>query len=81
LACLQTFGYRFGALILLFRNKFAPGANVGRLKVADVVRDTGLSRRAVDAPYQGAAVRVDLKTIDTLFLYLEVGIEELFEVT
>lgn len=50
-----------------------------RLKVSDVVRDTGLARGTVDGLYQGTATRVDLKTVETLCRYLGVGVAEMFE--
>lgn len=50
-----------------------------RLKITDVVRDTGLSRGTVTRLYHETATRIDLESIDMLCKYLGCRIEELFE--
>jgi putative transcriptional regulator len=50
-----------------------------KMKVADVVRETGLSRNTVTLLYKETAQKVDLEAIDKLCILFECGIGELFE--
>lgn len=49
-----------------------------RLKISDVVRDTGINRNTITRLYHDTASRVELEVIEQLCLYLGIGIEELF---
>jgi putative transcriptional regulator len=50
-----------------------------KMKVADVVRKTGLSRNTVTLLYKETAQKVDLEAIDKLCILFECGVGELFE--
>jgi len=52
-----------------------------RLKIADVVRDTGISRTALTRLYHEKVERLDLETLETLCRYLDVGVADLLELT
>nr|WP_133408561.1 helix-turn-helix transcriptional regulator [Parashewanella tropica] len=51
-----------------------------RLKVSDVARDTNINRGTITRLYNETATRVELEVIETLCLYLNVEIGELFEI-
>ncbi|WP_233079385.1 helix-turn-helix domain-containing protein [Rheinheimera soli] len=51
-----------------------------RLKVADVVKDTGINRGTLDRIYNESASRVELEVIEQLCRYLNVTVGELYEV-
>jgi putative transcriptional regulator len=44
-----------------------------RLKISDVVRDTGINRSTVNRLYHETTTRVDYDTLETLCKYLECG--------
>ncbi len=50
-----------------------------RLKIADVVRDTGLNRGTITRMYHETAQRIDLGVVDTLCAYFCCDISELYE--
>jgi putative transcriptional regulator len=50
-----------------------------KLKIADVVRDTGINRGTITRLYHETATRIDLEVIDALCGYLGCEIEDLFE--
>lgn len=50
-----------------------------KLKVADVSRDTGLSRATVTLLYNETAARVDLEAVEKLCRYFGCQIGDLFE--
>ena len=50
-----------------------------RLKVADAVRATGVSKTTLHKIYNVQSSRIDFDTIDKLCEYLEVGVGDLFE--
>lgn len=50
-----------------------------RLKIVDVVRDTGLSRGTVTRLYHETATRVDLEGINSLCRYLGCEVGELLK--
>ena len=50
-----------------------------RLKVADAVRATGVSKTTLHKIYNDQSSRIDFDTIDKLCEYLGVGVGELFE--
>ena len=50
-----------------------------RLRIADVMRDTGVNRGTITRLYHERAERVDLDSIEKLCRYLECGIADLFE--
>ncbi len=52
-----------------------------RLKIADVCRDTGLSRTTVSRLYHEDVIKLDLETLEILCNYLDVDIAELLEIT
>ena len=51
-----------------------------RLKIADIERDTGLSRTTLTRLYHEKAGRLDFDTLVILCKYLVVGVGELLEV-
>lgn len=50
-----------------------------KLKVADVVRETGMSRSAISSLYKETAERVDLEVIDKLCELFQCEVGDLFE--
>ena len=52
-----------------------------RLKIADVARDTGISRSALTRIYYEQVERLDLDTLETLCRYLQVEIADFMELT
>ncbi len=50
-----------------------------KLKVADVARDTGLSRATITLLYNETAARVDLEAVEKLCLYFDCQVGDLFE--
>lgn len=50
-----------------------------RLKMADVVRMTGISKTTIHAMYHDRVTKVDYGVIDKLCVALECGISDLFE--
>ena len=50
-----------------------------RLKIADVARDTGISRSALTRIYYEQVERLDLDTLETLCRYLQVEIADFIE--
>jgi len=52
-----------------------------RLKIADVVRDTGISRTALTRLYYEKVERLDLETLELLCRYLDVDISDMLEMT
>jgi putative transcriptional regulator len=52
-----------------------------RLKIADVCRDTGLSRTTVSRLYHEDVIKLDLETLELLCNYLDVDIAEMIEIT
>ena len=51
-----------------------------RIKIADLERDTGLSRTTISRLFHEKAGRMDLDTLEVLCNYLDVGVGELLEV-
>ncbi|MGO1623582.1 MAG: helix-turn-helix domain-containing protein [Psychrobacter sp.] len=50
-----------------------------RLKVADAVRATGVSKTTLHKIYNDQSSRIDFETIDKLCEYLEVEVGDIFE--
>ena len=50
-----------------------------RIKIADVVRDTGINRGTVTRLYHEQAERVELEVLSKLCVYLECDVGELLE--
>lgn len=50
-----------------------------KLKVADVVRATGVPRSTVTALYKETAERIDLDSIEALCRYFECDVGDLFQ--
>lgn len=51
-----------------------------RLKIADVCRDTGLSRTTVARLYHEEVIKLDLETLELLCIYLDVDISDMLEI-
>jgi putative transcriptional regulator len=51
-----------------------------RLKIADVVRDTGINRSTVNRLFHETTTRIDYETLETLCKYLGCNIGELLEI-
>lgn len=52
-----------------------------KLRIADVARETGLSRNTITLLYKETAQKVDLQTIDKLCLLFDCRVGELLEQT
>ncbi|WP_350307187.1 helix-turn-helix domain-containing protein [Photorhabdus viridis] len=50
-----------------------------RLKVADVVRDTGLPRSTITALWKDNATRIELPVLSILYRYFNCAVSELLE--
>lgn len=50
-----------------------------RLKIADVVRDTGINRGTLTRLYHEQAQRVELDTINELCRYLDCQVQDILE--
>ena len=50
-----------------------------RLRISDVMRDTGVNRGTITRLYHEKAERIDLASVEKLCRYLDCGIGELFE--
>lgn len=50
-----------------------------RLRVADVVRATGMSKTTLHKLYNDDSTRIDFETLDKLCRFLEVQVGDLFE--
>lgn len=50
-----------------------------RLKVADAVRQTGISKTTLHKIYNDQSTRIEFETIDKLCAFLGVSVDELFE--
>lgn len=51
-----------------------------KLKVAEVARDTGINKNTLHRLYNETATRVELEVIEKLCKFLDVRIENLFEI-
>ena len=51
-----------------------------KLKIAEVARETNINKNTLHRLYKEEATRIELDVIETLCNYLNVGIEQLFEV-
>ena len=51
-----------------------------KLKVAEVARDTGINKNTLHRLYNETATRIDLEVIEKLCLYLDIEIEDLFNI-
>lgn len=51
-----------------------------KLKIADVVRDTGINRSTLTRLYHETTSRIDFETLETLCRYLECDVGQLLEV-
>ena len=50
-----------------------------RLRIADVTRDTGVTRGTITRLYHEKAERIDLASLEKLCRYLDCGVGDLFE--
>ena len=50
-----------------------------RMKVADLIRTTGISKSTMHKIYNEQTSRIDFETMDKLCEYLEVGVGDIFE--
>jgi putative transcriptional regulator len=51
-----------------------------RLKITDVVRDTGINRSTLTRLYHEKTTRIDFETLEILCRYFECGISGFFEI-
>jgi putative transcriptional regulator len=51
-----------------------------RLKVADLVRATGINRKTLDRIYSEEVTRIEFDTLEAICKYLDIGIAELYEI-
>jgi putative transcriptional regulator len=51
-----------------------------RLKIADVVRDTGINRSTVNRLYHETTTRIDYETLETLCNYLGCDVGDFLEI-
>ncbi len=51
-----------------------------RLKIADLERETGLSRTTLSRLYHEKATRLDFETLEILCKYFDVGVADLLEI-
>lgn len=52
-----------------------------RLKISDVVRDTGINRSTVNRLFHETTSRIDFETLEILCKYLECDVSDLLEIT
>lgn len=64
----------------MIKCNFAELLGARKLKVADVVRDTGINRSTLTRLYHETTSRIDFETLETLCRYLECDVGELLEV-
>ena len=50
-----------------------------RMKVADLIRMTGISKSTMHKIYNEQTSRIDFETMDKICAYLEVGVGDIFE--
>ena len=51
-----------------------------KLKVAEVARDSGINKNTLHRLYNETATRVDLEVVEKLCKFLDIRIEDLFEI-
>lgn len=51
-----------------------------KMRVADLIRGTGINKTTLHKLYNGEQTRIDLETIDRICNYLQVQVGELFVV-
>ncbi len=51
-----------------------------KLRISDVIRDTGISRNAITRIYREEVDRLDLEILEKLCRYLEVDIADMLEI-
>jgi len=52
-----------------------------KMRVADLVKETGINKSTLYKLYNDESVRIDFETIDKICLALDVGVEELLVFT
>ncbi|AYA63544.1 helix-turn-helix domain-containing protein [Alteromonas sp. RKMC-009] len=52
-----------------------------KIKISDLVRDTGINRSTATRLYHETTSRIDFETLETLCRYLQCEIGELLEIT
>ncbi|WP_232787847.1 helix-turn-helix transcriptional regulator [Paraglaciecola sp. MB-3u-78] len=52
-----------------------------RLKISDVVRDTGINRSTVNRLFHETTSRIDFETLEILCKYLECDVSDFLEIT
>lgn len=50
-----------------------------KMRITDVVRETGISRNTITLMYKETAQKVDLEAVDKLCAYFQCDISKLFE--
>jgi putative transcriptional regulator len=51
-----------------------------KLKVSEISRDTGINKNTLHRLYNETATRVDLEMVEQLCRYLNIGMNDLFEI-
>ncbi|MEL7797961.1 helix-turn-helix transcriptional regulator [Idiomarina loihiensis] len=64
----------------MIKCNFAELLGARKLKIADVVRDTGINRSTLTRLYHETTSRIDFDTLETLCRYLECDVAQLLEV-
>ncbi|NQZ17441.1 MAG: helix-turn-helix transcriptional regulator [Idiomarina sp.] len=64
----------------MIKCNFAELLGARKLKIADVVRDTGINRSTLTRLYHETTSRIDFDTLETLCLYLECEIGDLLKI-
>ncbi|MBG21941.1 MAG: XRE family transcriptional regulator [Idiomarinaceae bacterium] len=64
----------------MIKCSFAELLGARKLKIADVVRDTGINRSTLTRLYHETTSRIDFDTLETLCRYLECEIGELLKI-
>lgn len=71
----------FGELLTMIRVHLSRLMGEKRLKIADLARDTGLSRTTLTRLYYEESERLDFETLEKICRYLEVDIADLLEIS
>lgn len=64
----------------MIKCNFAELIGAKKLKISDVVRDTGINRSTLTRLYHETTSRIDFETLETLCRYLDCSVGEFLEV-
>jgi len=64
----------------MIKCNFAEMLGARKLKISDVVRETGINRSTLTRLYHETTSRIDFETLETLCRFLECEVGELLEV-